>query len=162
MNIIKIRLLLMKYRKEISEGEYTHIKDLIALMTIINLSKSFPFDKYYNFKSISLSSLLGDTIGIKNKYRVSTLNTINEQIAAHNKSLNGKGKFFKDEKIDAGLNWLKLLIEFNIINEGDTIDLNDYVLADFIKDEKLAKMFKENGVEYISFDDKLVKILKKS
>lgn len=161
MNIIKMKYFLWKYKKEISEGEYTHVKDLIALFTIINLSKSFPIDKYYNFNAISLSSLLSDMTINSDDYKVPSLDILNMQIDEYNEYRNEKNNSFIDEKKFAALNWLKMMIEFNIINEGDIINLENYMLADFIKDERLIKMFHENGLEYISFDDKLAKILKK-
>ena len=161
MNIIKMKYFLWKYKKEISEGEYTHVKDLIALFTIINLSKSFPIDKYYNFNAISLSSLLSDMTINSDDYKVPSLDILNMQIDEYNEYRNEKNNSFIDEKKFAALNWLKMMIEFNIINEGDIINLENYMLADFIKDERLIKMFHENGLEYISFDDKLAKVLKK-
>ena len=83
------------------------------------------------------------------------------QIDEYAKYGSEKNNSFIDEKKYAAFNWLKLMIEFSIINEGDTINLENYTLAGFIKDEKLIKMFHENGLEYISFDDKLAKVLKK-
>ena len=161
MNTIKIKYFLWQYKKEISEGEYTHVKDLIALFTIINLSKSFPIDKYYNFNAISLSSLLSDMTINSDDYKVPSLDILNMQIDEYNEYRKEKNNSFLGEKKYAAFNWLKLMIEFNIINEGDIINLENYTLANFIRDEKLIKMFHENGLEYISFDDKLAKILKK-
>lgn len=161
MNIIKMKYFLWKYKKEISEGEYTHVKDLIALFTIINLSKSFPIDKYYNFNAISLSSLLANITISSGNYKVPSLDVLNIQIDEYIKYENEKNSSFRSDKIIAGLNWIKMMIEFNIINEGDIINLNNYGLSNFIRDERLIEMFHENGLEYISFDDKLAKILKK-
>ena len=94
MNTIKIKYFLWQYKKEISEGEYTHVKDLIALFTIINLSKSFPIDKYYNFNAISLSSLLSDMTINSDDYKVPSLDILNMQIDEYNEYRKEKNNYF--------------------------------------------------------------------
>lgn len=144
MNRLKLKRLLWVYRNEINSGELTHVKDLIAIFVINDLSYIFPVDQLYNFNEITLNSLLDKSYMHDDKYRVPSLSLLKEQKEKYMGMLKRKVIPLRTDRYNAAITWIESMIEFKIINEGDLINLNDYVLSNFISDDRLITMFKDN------------------
>ena len=146
MNKLDLLKFLMEYKKEISNGNKNHIKDLIVVIVYSELSRNMSAIEKYNLTDVTLSNLklwnLNCNILDLKEFEVPSKEELTSQINQYKIEI--KENNFTSEGNDyecAFATWLKLMIDFRMITEGQIIDLTKYKLTDFITDEKLAKCF---------------------
>jgi len=154
---IKLNYLKYSYEDEISLGIDRHVKDLIAVSVILDLSCVFPVYEYYNFNEIKLGNLIEDRYFKDNKYMVPDIKLLEEIRNNYEKKLSKPQIPVGTDKNYAAMTWLILMQKFGFIKENDIIDLNEYKLVDFITDDRLINMFRAN-IE----TNKYKKVLKKN
>ena len=160
MHKIKLKYLLSIYKYEIMNGNYKHVKDLIAIMVMLDLSYIIPVYDLYNLNEITLDTLY-ENYNYDTKFKVPDMNSLGILKEKYYKLLSKKKIPMGVEKHYAAITWLELMLEFNFINEGDDINLHDYRLTDFIDDEKLINLFKDSGYINSKYNNKFNRILKK-
>ena len=160
MHKIKLKYLLSIYENEVISGNYKHVKDLIAIMVMLDLSYIIPVYDLYNLNEITLDTLY-ENYNYEIKFKVPDMNSLGILKEKYHKLLNKKKISMGVEKHYAAITWLELMLEFNFINEGDNINLCDYRLTDFIDDERLINLFKGAGYINSKYDNKFNRILKK-
>jgi hypothetical protein len=139
MTDIRLTRLLKRYQQEVTSGDMTHLKDLIAAMVISDLTAindSYLIQKGVN--NITLGSLLKNKKD--NKYKVPSKYEIydNKKRYERNTKLGLQSIINCEEK--AANTWIDMMLNINMIKEFETINPNEYVLGKFIHDYKLKQL----------------------
>ncbi len=133
MKKLKLRLLLLQYETELKNNDTTHIKDYIAVNSMLAGLKIYPI-------RVDESQTLAKQIfpfksKLPTEYEVPTIATIKKILAMYKKGSDG----FSALQVEAAT-WLKLMIENKFICEGQIINPNEFVMEDFITDERLFRI----------------------
>ena len=149
----EIRHLLTKYKKEISKGDKTHIKDSIALMVLWDLSLYNNSIENIDVDNTTLKTLMlwGPRIDkdIKKsfidtksgKYVVPTIKDINIIKGKYKKGLEKTYKPYNYENENAATTWIEMMLTCGMLEEGQIIDLDEIKYKDFITDDNLKALF---------------------
>lgn len=132
-DILKLKLLLLQYKYELLKGNTEHIKDLVAIMVIIENDTEWKKVYYLN-----LNYLLWT-----NDYKVPTL----EEIVKRKKELKKVKMKLKHKSERVATTWIEWMLKTGMIKEGQDIKLSDYNIMDFITDERIKKMYNESTQE---------------
>lgn len=136
-NNLKLRLLLREYKNEMAKGNLKHIKDSIAVMTLL--------DAYANLEYVDFSLARLMRISDKNfEYKVPRLERIEYLKNKYKKLLKRDAKYIVDEREKAATTWIEMMIRTEIISEGQIINPNDYILSDFISDNRIIEMYENS------------------
>lgn len=151
MTKLKLKLLLAKYKYEISNGINEHLKDLIAVMVLLDLS-------YINTGSIEHMNMNNTTLKelmfwlpVNSEYEVPTIDKINLLKNKYKKELKTYSIPINYINENAATTWIEMMINFGMIKEGQIINLEQFVLSDFMTDEKLISMFETNGMSICNY-----------
>ena len=152
----KLKELLTKYKGEISNNNNEHIKDLIAVMVLLDLSCRSNNVEDIDINNTTLKTLMfwGATIDddIKrtfidrknSEYLVPTMREINLLKRKYKKGLENSYRVpYNYVNENASTTWIEMMINFGIITEGQIINLEEFRFVDFITDNSLAEMFDE-------------------
>lgn len=145
MNKMDLLKFLMEYKKEITNGNKNHIKDLIVVIVYSELSRNMSVIEKYNLTDITLSNLklwnINCSILDLKEYTVPNKKELDFLIKEYKEQIK-EGNNVPGESYECAFaTWLKLMLDFQMIVEGQIIDLTKYKLLDFITDDKLAKSF---------------------
>ena len=147
MTKLKLKLLLAKYKYEISNGNNEHLKDLIAVMVLLDLSYAYTGSiEHMNMNNTTLKSLMFWLPPVNSEYEVPTIDKINLLKKKYKKKLKSYSIPLNYITENAATTWIEMMINFGMINEGQIINLEQFVLADFMTDEKLISLFETNGM----------------
>ena len=137
MNKIKLNLLLDKYKKEVSHGEYSHLKDMIGASIIADLvAKNDYFIEYHNLYDLTLTDFIYPYFKPKDtsSYTVPS----RYELAYEKDALKRLKKAHEyNERRTAANTWLDLMVTTGIVNEGQQINPDEYRLEDYIVDNNL-------------------------
>ena len=137
MNRIKLLSLLERYKKEVSFGEYSHLKDMIGASVIADLTSN---GEYYininNVYSITLLDLLNDAMLVSKNTEEYTIPSMNE-IKYEKERLNLRSKYDNVSVAKAANTWTDLMVTSNIVSEGQTVNPEEIRLEDYIVDNDL-------------------------
>ena len=158
MKKLKLRLLSLQYETELKHNDTTHIKDYIAVNSMLASLQNFPV---LRDGSQTLATLIFP-FGSKShtNYEVPTVDKIEKILARYKKERD----VLSAHQVEAAT-WLKLMIEAKFICEGQIIDPNKFVMADFVTDERLLrisgmdKLYGMNLANHNKFQKKLNKII---
>ncbi len=151
MTKLKLKILLAKYKHEISNGNNEHLKDLIAVMVLLDLSYiNTGSIEHTNMNNINLKELMfwGP---VSNEYEVPTIEKINLLKKKYKKELKNYSIPANYITENAATTWIEMMINFGMIKEGQIINLEQFVLADFMTDKKLIAMFETNGMSICNY-----------
>ena len=155
MTKLKLKLLLAKYKYEIANGNNEHLKDLIAVMVLLDLS-------YINTGSIEHMNMNNTTLKelmiwgpVSSEYEVPTIGTISLLKKKYKKELKSCSIPINYITENAATTWIEMMINFGMIKEGQIINLEQFVLADFMTDEKLISMFETNGISICNYNSSI-------
>lgn len=161
MNKLKLKLLLIKYKNEISKGNNMHMKDLIATMVILDLICIDNIESI-NINKITLNNLIYMFLGQNKEYEVPMMEKISLLKNKYKKEI--KSRFMIPINFiweNAATTWLEMMIKFGMVKEGQIINPTQFILTDFMTDEKLISMFETNGISIRDcsspFEKKLIK-----
>lgn len=161
MNKLKLKLLLIKYKNEISKGNNMHMKDLIATMVILDLICIDNIESI-NINKITLNNLIYMFLGQNKEYEVPMMEKISLLKNKYKKEI--KSRFIIPINFiweNAATTWLEMMIKFGMVKEGQIINPTQFILTDFMTDEKLISMFETNGISIRDcsspFEKKLIK-----
>lgn len=158
MERIKLKMLLMKYENELRKGNAEHIKDYIGARVVLALSLSPGIIDSRAISKTTLNSLICpfDLIGGKIiDYKVPSLQSIyylqNKYNLYYKKHYGIPVNMIQE---NGAATWIGLMIENGMVSEGDTINLTQFKLIDFISDPKLKNIM---GItEMVEVDNNLI------
>ena len=138
-----LKKLVYKYNRELSKGNFEHLKDLIAIYTIYNINPYRPglvvVDDINLDKLIYAKTDKGD---IK-EFRVPPLEMLNNISNACEERLR-EWRYFQtigDNEENAAVKWLIMMIHTGMIKENQIIDPTKIALSDFITDDELKGLY---------------------
>ena len=149
--------LLTGYKREIKRYNFAHLKEAIAISVLLDLSlgtspKAFP--KYIEKGDITLNNLIYGAVlerndKEKNDFIIPTKEDL-EKLQNHYRKIvyetDPKQMLKTDINQNAAITWIILMINSNMVKEGDSINLSNYDLYDYINDEELKKLFNINDI----------------
>lgn len=156
MTKLKLKLLLVKYKHEISIGNNEHLKDLIAVMVLLDLSY-FDMSIIESIDKITLNYLI-PFLNVSIQYQVPTMEKINLLKKKYRKAFKRCGIPIDYIYENAATTWIGMMIYFGIIREGQIINPKEFVLLDFMTDDKLISIFELNRLSIIDYNNKIKKI----
>jgi len=160
----KIMKLLKEYQKEFNNGNNQYLLDYIGINVILSMSYSSVCNKdiisAYLIENCILARFMGlellhDIKNTEHKYKVPSIFYLDETIK---NSGNCFGISVKTERTIAA-EWLKLMINANLIKVGDVIDLTKIELINFINDPRLVKILcieEEKAEQRLLVDSKFI------
>lgn len=147
MNKLKVKLLINKYKHEISKGNNKHLNDLIALMVILDLS-------YLN-DITSINITLGDLMNWPfrkvEKYEVPSMEKINLLKKKYKKELKNVSIPFNYIRENAATTWIEMMISAGMIREGEIINPTKIKLINFITDQNIIAMFNTKDISIANY-----------
>ena len=155
MSKLKLKLLLIKYRNEILNGNNIHLKDLIAIMVLLDLACISAKIESIDINDITLNNLINWFGGKEDKYKVPKMEKINLLKKKYKKELKSYTIPLNIIFENAATTWIEMMVKFGMIKEGQTINLCKFVLTDFMTDDKLISMFETNGISIKNYDSSL-------
>lgn len=133
MKKLKLRLLSFQYETELKNNNTTHIKDYIAVNSMLAGLKIFPV---LGDGSQTLAKLIFPFESKSHtEYEVPTIAKLEKILEIRKKERD----VFSAHQVEAAT-WLKLMIENEFISEGQIIDPNKFVMVDFVTDERLFRI----------------------
>lgn len=137
MQKLKIKLLSLKYQKELKSDNKEHLKDYIVTKSIANLDER----RLAKIQSYNLYELIWGIYFAPDKINFIVPSLY--EIEKYEKQLKKELSSFSvpvgcDERLVAAT-WIKLMLQYEMISEKEVIDLTKYKIKDFITDSKLKK-----------------------
>lgn len=133
LNRIRLKLLLMKYQKELKNGNNSHIKDIIFIQVFEDLLDE---NNFKIIKDITLKDLMGE-FSKTTSYKVPNINKIKDELDEIKKY---DFNFICLKEEIAFLTWIYMLLDYKFIKVGETINPENHKLINLIDDEELKKL----------------------
>lgn len=137
MNKIKLNLLLARYKREVSHGEYSHLKDMIGASVIADLvARNDHFIECHNLYDLTLTDFVypyfkptdASSYTVPSRYELAYEKDVLKRLEK------APGMY---ERRKAANTWLDLMVTTGIVNEGQQINPDEYRLEDYIVDNNL-------------------------
>ena len=152
MKRLKLKKLLNKYKHEMANGDFSHLKDLIAVLVLLNYScgNMGSYKLNYNMNDINLEKLIYG-ISMDREYEVPSIEVLDILNKKYKKIMRSKSNKYNQDGEYAATTWISLMVNFGMLEEGQVIKPKDYVIADFMSDDKLLSMFDTNEISITNY-----------